>query len=32
MILSGNISKGWEEYRATPRAMLLDVREVDEFE
>ena len=31
MILFGNINKGLEEYRATPGAILLDVREADEF-
>ena len=31
MILFGNINKGLEEYRATPGAILLDVRAADEF-
>ena len=31
MILFGNINKGLEEYRATPGAILVDVREADEF-
>lgn len=31
MILFGNVNKGLEEYRATPGALLLDVREADEF-
>ena len=31
MILFGNINRGLEEYRATPGAILVDVREVDEF-
>lgn len=31
MILFGNINKGLEEYRATSGAILVDVREADEF-
>ena len=31
MILFGNIDRGLEEYHATPGAILVDVREVDEF-
>ena len=31
MILFGNINKGLQEYKATPGAVLVDVREVDEF-
>ena len=31
MILFGNINKGLEEYRSTPCAVLVDVREADEF-
>ena len=31
MILFENINRGMEEYRATPGAILVDVREVDEF-
>ena len=31
MILFGNINKGLEECKATPGALLVDVREVDEF-
>ena len=31
MILFGNINKGLEEYRSTPGAVLVDVREPDEF-
>ena len=31
MILFGNIRKGLEEYRSTPGAILVDVREADEF-
>ena len=31
MILFGNINKGLHEYKATPGAVLVDVREVDEF-
>lgn len=31
MILFGNINKGLEEYRSTPGAILVDVRETDEF-
>ena len=31
MILFGNINRGLEEYHATPGAILVDVREVDEF-
>ena len=31
MMLFGNINKGLEEYRATPNALLVDVREADEF-
>ncbi len=31
MILFGNINKGIEEYRSTPGALLIDVREADEF-
>ena len=31
MILFKNINKGLEEYRATPNAILVDVREADEF-
>ena len=31
MILFGNIYKGLEEYRTTPGAILVDVREADEF-
>ena len=30
-MLFGNINRGMEEYRATPGAILVDVREVDEF-
>ena len=30
-MLFGNIRKGLEEYRATPGAVLVDVREADEF-
>ncbi len=30
-MLFGNINKGIEEYRATPDAILVDVRELDEF-
>lgn len=30
-MLFGNINKGLEEYRATPGAILVDVREADEF-
>ena len=30
-MLFGNINKGLEEYRATPDAVLVDVREADEF-
>ena len=31
MFLFGNINKKLEEYRNTPSAVLIDVREVDEF-
>ena len=31
MILFGNINKGLEEYHSTPGAILVDVREADEF-
>jgi rhodanese-related sulfurtransferase len=31
MILFGNINRGLEEYRATSGAILVDVREADEF-
>lgn len=31
MILFGNINKGLEEYRSTLGAILVDVREADEF-
>ena len=31
MILFGNINRGMEEYRTTPGAILVDVRELDEF-
>ena len=31
MILFGNISKGLQEVRTTPGAVLVDVREADEF-
>ena len=31
MILFGNINKGLEEYNSTPGAVLVDVREADEF-
>ena len=31
MILFRNINKGLQEYKATPGAVLVDVREVDEF-
>ena len=31
MILFGNINKGMEEYRSIPDAILVDVREDDEF-
>ena len=31
MILFGNINKGLEEYQSTRGAILVDVREVDEF-
>ena len=31
MILFGNINRGLEEYRATPGAILVDVREANEF-
>ena len=31
MILFGNINRGLEEYHATPGAILVDVREADEF-
>ena len=31
MILFRNINKGLQEYMATPGAVLVDVREVDEF-
>ena len=31
MIIFGNINKGLEEYRATPGAILVNVREEDEF-
>ena len=31
MILFGNINKGLEVYRDTPGAILVDVREADEF-
>lgn len=31
MNLFGNINKGLEEYHSTPGAILLDVREADEF-
>ena len=31
MTLFGNINRGLEEYRATPGAILVDVREADEF-
>ncbi len=31
MILFGNINKGLEEYRAASGAILVDVREADEF-
>ena len=31
MILFGNIHKGLEEYRSTPGAILVDVREAEEF-
>ena len=30
-MLFGNINRGMEEYRTTPGAILVDVREVDEF-
>ena len=30
-MLFGNISKGLEEYKATPGAVLVDVREADEY-
>lgn len=30
-MLFGNINRGLEEYHATPGAILLDVREADEF-
>ena len=32
MILFRNINKGLEEYRSTPGAILVDVREMDEFQ
>lgn len=32
MFLFGNINKGIEEYRLTPGALLVDVREADEFQ
>lgn len=32
MDLFGNIEKGLEEYRATPGAILVDVREADAFQ
>ncbi len=31
MFLFGNINKGFMEYRNTPGALLVDVRETDEF-
>ena len=31
MFLFGNINKGLVEYKNTPGALLVDVREVDEF-
>ena len=31
MILFGNINRGLEEYRSSPGAILVDVREADEF-
>ncbi len=31
MMLFGNINKGLSEYRADPGALLVDVREADEF-
>ena len=31
MILFRNLNKGLQEYKATPGAVLVDVREVDEF-
>ena len=30
-MLFGNINKGLDEYRSTPGAILVDVREADEF-
>ena len=32
MILFGNINKGIEEYKSAPGALLVDVREADEFQ
>ena len=32
MLLFGNIHQGIEEYRKTPGALLVDVREADEFQ
>ena len=32
MILFGDINKGIEEYKAAPGALLVDVREADEFQ
>lgn len=32
MFLFGNINKGIEEYRSMPGALLVDVREADEFQ
>ena len=32
MFLFGNINKGIEEWKATPGALLVDVREIDEFQ
>ena len=32
MFLFGNINKGMEEWKATPGALLVDVREIDEFQ
>ena len=31
MFLFGNINKGLDEYKSTPGAILVDVREADEF-